>query len=235
MSLTFQRLHNVRDLGGWPTLDGGVTRHGVLYRSDSLGLLDGADLERFRALGVRTVIDLRYPEEIAAAGRVPAEPGLVYHNRSIEHRPYDQTAVAADVDPAGFFAEKYAEVAADGRAEIQDVIRLIAGDAPAPLAFHCKSGKDRTGIIAALVLTLVGVDREHVVEEFALSNLATPRFHAEHLASGAALPAWPGFGTAPAGAIRAFLELLDSVHGGVPHYLDVDESVLRDLRSRLVG
>jgi hypothetical protein len=69
--IAFDRLHNVRDLGGWPGHAGRLVRSGVLYRADSLAKLEGEDLERFRALGVRTVIDLRYPWEIEARGRVP--------------------------------------------------------------------------------------------------------------------------------------------------------------------
>ena len=139
MTLTFERLHNFRDLGGWTTRDGRKTRHGVLYRSDSLGALAGADLDRFRTLGVRTVIDLRYPWEIASAGRLP-DHDVAFDNLSIEHRPYDQTLVGADVDPVAFFAEKYAEVSEDGAEEIRQVIRLIAVDAEVPLAFGCESG-----------------------------------------------------------------------------------------------
>jgi protein-tyrosine phosphatase len=233
VSLAFQRLHNVRDLGGWSTTDGRVTRRGVLYRADSLGRLAGADLERFRALGVRTVVDLRYPWEIAAGGRVP-DDAVAFHNLSIEHRPYDQTVVQSEVDPAEFFAEKYAEVASDGVEEIRQVVRLIAADAELPLAFHCKSGKDRTGIIAALVLSIVGVARDDVVTEYALSNRATPRFHAEHVASGRELPDWPGFGTAPAGAIRRFLTVIDESYGGPRAYCDVDDGLHKELRERLL-
>ncbi len=231
MDIRFERLHNFRDLGGWTTADGLVTRQGVLWRSDSLGALAGADLDRFCGLGVRTVIDLRYPWEIAVAGRVPLD--LAYHNLSIEHRPYDQAAVSPDVEPAGFFADRYAEVAADGAAEIRDVLRLIAGDARLPLVFHCKSGKDRTGIIAALVLSLLGVPREDVVTDFARSNAATGAVRAEHVANGRPLPAWPGFGAAPADAMRAFLGMLDDHYGGPAAYLGTDGLTER-LRDRLL-
>ena len=233
MPLTFDLLYNIRDLGGWPAIDDRRTRFGVLYRSDSLGRLAGADLDRFRALGVRTVIDLRYPWEIAAAGRVP-DDDVAFHNLSIEHRPYDQTVVPADVDPAAFFAEKYAEVADDGAEEIRAVVRLIADGAELPVVFHCKSGKDRTGIIAAILLSLVGVDREDVVTDYDRSNEATARWHAEHVASGETLPEWPGFGTAPAGAIRRFLELLDERYGGPQRYLGLTDAEVVALRSRLL-
>jgi protein-tyrosine phosphatase len=227
-------LHNLRDLGGWPTVDGHRTKSGVLFRADSLGRLAGADLDRFRALGVRTVVDLRYPWEIATAGRFP-DTDIAYYNVSIEHRPYDQATVAADMDPAEFFAGKYAEVAEDGAIEIRHVLSLIAGAAELPLAFHCKSGKDRTGIIAALVLSLVGVARADVIADYARSNQATPRLHAEHVAGGRHLPDWPGFGTAPAGAMARFLELLDDQYGGPEGFVALSPDALAALKSRLLA
>jgi protein-tyrosine phosphatase len=234
----FERLHNVRDLGGLLTVDGGRVASRRLYRADSLGNLTGDDRERFRALGVRTVIDLRYPWEIDEAGRVPLVDGLDFHNVSIEHRPYDQAAVDADVEPSRFFADRYAEVAADGVDELRRVLELIASDAALPLAFHCKSGKDRTGIVAALTLSLLGVARDDVVDDFGMSNLATPAFHAEHLASGRPLPAWPGFGRAPHQAMRLFLAELDDACGSVEAYtcdrLGVAPSHIEELRARLL-
>jgi protein-tyrosine phosphatase len=75
-NVEFERLHNFRDLGGYAGAGGRSVRWGLLYRSDSLGKLRGRDAERFAALGVRTVIDLRYPWEIEAGGQVPPSPGL---------------------------------------------------------------------------------------------------------------------------------------------------------------
>ena len=207
--MTFDRLYNMRDVGGYPTVDGARVAWGRLYRSDSLGRLAGADWDRFLALGVRTVIDLRYPEELDRNGRVPVAPGLAFFNFSVEHRPYDQTTIEESIEPAGFFADRYAEVAEDGVVELRRTLEVIAGEGDLPLVFHCHAGKDRTGIVAALVLSLLGVDREDVVADFALTNLAAPKFRAERLANGQPDPAWPGFGTAPPEAMRRFLAGLD--------------------------
>ena len=104
--IRFDALHNFRDLGGYPTTDGHRVRPGRLYRADSLSKLTQGtpDWSRFLALGVHTVIDLRYPWEIGNRGRVPDHPSFTYHNLSIEHRPYNQAVLTPDVDPAPYLA-----------------------------------------------------------------------------------------------------------------------------------
>ncbi|GAA2274384.1 tyrosine-protein phosphatase [Nonomuraea roseoviolacea subsp. roseoviolacea] len=237
--IRFERLHNFRDLGGYRTRYGRSTRWGRLYRSDSLSKLRDADWDRFVKLGVRTVIDLRYPWEISARGRVPHLDGLAYHNLSIEHRPYDQAALAADIDTARYLADRYAEVAHDGAEELREALELIASDAHAPLVFHCASGKDRTGLLAALVLTLVGVDEETVAADFALTDLAAGRLVADWRAAHPDRTLlWPGYGRAPADIMRFFLADLAAAHGSVERYvaehLGVDGDVVEALRERLL-
>ncbi|WP_283136620.1 tyrosine-protein phosphatase [Rhizohabitans arisaemae] len=236
--IVFSRLHNFRDLGGYHTHDGRSVRWGWLYRSDSLGKLHGEDWERFLALGVGTVIDLRYPWEIERAGRVPESDGLDYHNLSVEHRPYRQEALGADVELGRFLAGKYAEVAADGVAELRRALEVIASAGDAPVVFHCASGKDRTGLLAALILSLLGVSEDDVVADFALTELATEGLVADWLAENGRLPRWPGFGRAPAEIMRLFLVGLAAEHGSVHGYardrLGVDEELINTLKKRLL-
>jgi len=232
--LSFERLHNVRDLGGYLGEGGRPVRWRTLYRADSLGKLAGRDLERFAALGVRTVIDLRYPWEIDRDGRVPTE--VEYHNLSIEHRPYDQAALGADVDPAVYLAGKYAEVASDGAAELGEALTVIART-EGPLVFHCTSGKDRTGLLAALVLSLVGVGTDDIVADFALTERATDRLAADWRARYGG-PLWPGYGRAPAALMHRVLADLSATHGSVRSYvrdrLGVPDAVVTALRERLL-
>ena len=169
--LTFERLHNFRDLGGYPTADGRQVRWGRLYRSDSLGKLSGNDLDQFAAIGIRTVIDLRHSWEVDKWGRVPDAGGMEYYNFSIEHRPYDQSKLSSVIDPVRFLADRYAEVASDGSAEIGQALRVIAAARQCTLVFHCASGKDRTGIIAALVLSMLGVGDGDIVADSSLTGL----------------------------------------------------------------
>ncbi|MER5183333.1 tyrosine-protein phosphatase [Streptomyces sp. NPDC002896] len=234
----FDRLHNFRDVGGYSAHDGHTVRWGLLYRSDSLAKLEGADWDRFLALGVRTVIDLRYPWEIEAKGRVPHSDEMAYFNFSIEHRPYDQAEIDPDVDPWRYLADRYAEVADDGAKELRHALEVIAS-ADGPLVFHCASGKDRTGLVAVLVLSLLGVSEDDIAADFALTELATDRLIADwHAAHPGRTLRWPGYGRAPAEVIRLFIADLAARHGSVHGYatsrLGVDDELIAKLRDRLL-
>jgi protein-tyrosine phosphatase len=235
----FDRLHNVRDLGGWRGHAGQVVRSGVLYRADSLAKLAGEDLERFRALGVHTVIDLRYPWEIDARGRVPESVGVKYLNFSIEHRTYDQAEIDPDVDPWRFLADRYAEVASDGVVELRGVLENIAAADDGALVFHCASGKDRTGIVAALVLSLLGVSEADIATDFALTELATDQLVADWRALNPdRVLSWPSYGRAPETIVQHFLADLATAHGSVEAYakdrVGVGDDVIAALRERLL-
>jgi protein-tyrosine phosphatase len=216
-------------------------RWGALYRSDSLGKLPaaGPDWDRFLGLGVRTVIDLRYPWEVDRSGRVPHQPGLAYHNLSIEHRPYDQAAQGPDVDPGPFLAAKFAEVADDGAKEIRQALDVIT-DGAGPVVFHCQSGKDRTGLLAALVLALLGVAEDDIIADFTLTERATERLVAEwHTTYPGRTLRWPGYGRAPADVMRLFLADLAARHGSVRGYaaerLGVSDARVDSLRRRYLA
>ncbi|MFD8570219.1 tyrosine-protein phosphatase [Streptomyces sp. NPDC059639] len=246
--IAFAHLHNFRDLGGYRTLDGRTVRWGRLYRSDALSKLspalddataERADWERYTGLGIRTVIDLRYPREIAASGRVPEIPGQSWVNLSVEHRPYDQTVIDPAVDPWRHLADRYLEVAHDGADELRQALDLIAST-DEPLVFHCASGKDRTGLLAALVLTLLGVHEDDVAADFALTELARDRLLADWKAAHEGRePGWPGFGRAPETIMRLFLADLSaqfgSVQGYVTEHLGMDEELTTRLRKGLLS
>ena len=236
--IEFERLHNFRDLGGYHAAGGSTVAWGVLYRADSLGKLRDADWARFLALGIRTVIDLRYPWEIAVNGRVPEADRFRYVNLSIEHRPYDQSAIDPGVDPWRYLADRFVEVTEDGVDEIRQVIEEIA-DAPAPVVLHCTSGKDRTGLIAAFVLTLLGVSQDQILADFALTERATDRLVADwHTANPDRTMTWPGYGRAPAEIMALVLADLASRHGSALDYLrdrvKVTDQTTARLRARLL-
>ncbi|GAA3820617.1 hypothetical protein GCM10022403_062550 [Streptomyces coacervatus] len=231
--IPFDVLHNFRDLGGYPTPDGHCIRPGRLYRADSLGKLrtGTADWSHFLSLGIGTVIDLRHPWEIDARGRIPSDPSFTYYNLSIEHRPYNQAALAPDIDPGPYLAERYMEVAEDGVKEIRKALELVteAAESSAPLVFHCASGKDRTGQLAALILGLLEIPDETIIEDYSLTELAAPALLAAWKAREGRAPTWLGFGRAPESAMRLFLSALKARYGGIETY--VNEALSLDAKS----
>jgi protein-tyrosine phosphatase len=237
--IAFERLYNFRDAGGYRTGDGRSVRYARLYRSDSLGKLSARDWDQFRSLGVRMVIDLRHRHEVEARGRIPDSDGIRYHNISIEHRPYDQAALSPAIEPARFLADRYAELTEDGGAEIRQVLELLAADGGAPVVIHCAAGKDRTGVLTALILALLGVADDDIVADYARTGLVTDRLIAEWRAhNGGEMPSWPAFGQAPAGAMRLFLAGLTTGYGSVldaaSARLGVGDSLVEALRNQFL-
>lgn len=191
-----------------------------MYRSDSLHRLDDLDRTAFRALGVRTVLDLRRPSEVHRDGRVPDHPGLVYRHIHPEHALWEETAYVEELGLARYLADRYRDLAETGAAGLADAVGVIADAAAAPVLVHCVAGKDRTGVVCALTLSLLGVSDEQIAADYALSAEASARFSrwvATTLPEGTPVPA--PFLACPAEAIQIFLTELRERHGSVGRYL----------------
>jgi protein-tyrosine phosphatase len=168
--LDFPQLLNARDLGGCATLDGGETRWRSLLRADDLTQLDAAGLTALAAYGVTTVIDLRWPAE---AQRQPspvprAQPQIRYQQLSLLTPSEDEWHSRSGEDAT---KELWNCVVLERvRAELRTVLAAIADAPPGPLLFHCFAGKDRTGLIAALLLALADVIPAVIARDYALST-----------------------------------------------------------------
>lgn len=166
---------NCRDLGGLRTIGGGSTRRGVLYRSDALATLSDGDRARLQALGIRSVYDLRTePERERAPNRVDAH--VLQHARGFIPRGNPEMFEAINagrLSPAAARAtmlEQYARLALDHTEHFAWIYRRLLTADGAPAIVHCASGKDRTGIGVAMLLLIVGVAREEVFEDYAISH-----------------------------------------------------------------
>jgi protein-tyrosine phosphatase len=167
---------NFRDLGGYETADGSRTRWRTLFRADGLGDLTADDLEVLRALGIRTVVDLRSGDELER-GRfdVDAHPVAFHHFPIIEKLP---DAEEFDRRP-GLLGSQYQDMLGDAGDQILAVLETLAAPDALPAVFHCTAGKDRTGVLSAIVLSLLGVDEPTVVADYALSGEAMLRLRAK--------------------------------------------------------
>lgn len=221
-AVRFTDIFNFRDLGGYPTADGRVTKWRRLYRSDDLSRLVAADHAGLVALGIRTVIDLRRPDELARHGALPSIDSIDYHHLHVVHPPWEPRSFDTTEERQAYLVERYAEMAVCGGSAIGAALRLIADADRAPLVFHCLAGKDRTGIVAALTLSLLGVDDSTIGADYELSERAEPgqweyfsRLNPEMLSKR-----WLTFTVSPAGAIRAFLQDLRDKHGSIAQYAE---------------
>jgi protein-tyrosine phosphatase len=181
----FEGLKNFRDVGGLPTADGSLVKTGTLFRSASLDTLTARDARRLAELGVRVVCDLRKPDEArkAAEDRVNAN-GVrrvnfpLHWQASHESRRYLRKvlfAVNGEQQYERYIAEYYRHIAFAAAPRIGEVVRLLADPAGSPMVVYCSAGKDRTGIVIAVVLTLLGVGFEDVTEDYVRTNLGYSR------------------------------------------------------------
>jgi protein-tyrosine phosphatase len=170
---------NFRDLGGYRAGGASRTRWRTLFRADGLGELTESDLSVLRGLGIRTVIDLRSGSELER-GRfdVEAHPAAFHHLPFIEELPDAQ-----DFDRRpGLLGTQYLEIVRDAGEQILAALEILSAPGTLPAVFHCTAGKDRTGVLSAIVLSLMGVDEATVVADYALSGEAMLRLRAKLIA-----------------------------------------------------
>ena len=160
-------LHNARDLGGVPLRGGGTSAFGVVLRGETVVHLTADGVERLRSLGVRHVLDLREPDERETDGDGLLEPAYQRSDLLHESVPLARSLVSDDpigrVDDAGAIADRYAAYLENGGFRLADALARTAWSRSA-LYVHCAVGKDRTGVVSALLLKLAGADDEAVVD-----------------------------------------------------------------------
>jgi protein-tyrosine phosphatase len=167
----FTGITNLRDLGGYATADGGVTRWGLVFRADALHKLTPDDLDAFGELGVQTVYDLRGDVERAEfPGPVPSRHvSIVGRPRDVEPPPPPPEMTTRDGEE--LLRDTYVGALTHSAAEIGAVMRGLADPTLTPAVFHCHGGKDRTGVVAALLLLALGVDRDTVLDDYEATSL----------------------------------------------------------------
>ncbi|MCQ1853954.1 tyrosine-protein phosphatase [Neorhizobium galegae] len=244
--LSYERLialegaHNVRDLGGYQTSNGGLTRWRSILRGDALHRLSKADIETLLDNGLATVIDLRNAQEIAVeANPFAGHAEVRYHNTPLFSAlaPVEMMANAVVSFDMG---DRYCQAIDDCQPAIAEVLKTIADAPDGAVLFHCSAGKDRTGVISALLLANAGVDETTIVEDYALTAtisgplIARLRDRALDRGTPAAL-----VDIVLASEPRSMRQALDHIgknYGSVQDYLvrlGLDEPAMARLRSRL--
>jgi protein-tyrosine phosphatase len=239
--LVWEGCLNVRDLGGHPTEHGGETSYGAYVRAASIDRLTESGWQALVDYGVRTIVDLRLEEE----RDVQVPPGLPV---VALHRPMapafghpDWWEHSLDGEPAEATRGAYLAFLERFGAHFAEAVTAIASADEGAVLFHCMGGKDRTGLVAALMLRLAGVGPGAIAADYALS--------ADNL--GDWLDSWieaaeddeerarrTRICASPAEAMLAVLAAVDERFGGAEGYLcaaGVDEELLDRVRARLLG
>ncbi len=166
----FENLLNFRDLGGRVTAGGERVRPGLLFRSESVAYLSAADTSRLvDDLGLATVIDLRGAKEVTRNGRGP-----------LEHQPVRYVSVPITDVTRGLdnIATFYVEMLTRRGPEVAGLLRALLEPDALPAVVHCEAGCDRTGVVAALILGLLGVPDGDIVADYELTQEAFPAMNA---------------------------------------------------------
>jgi protein-tyrosine phosphatase len=233
---------NVRDLGGHPTDDGRETRFGSVVRADSLRRLTEAGWEAAVDYGIRTVVDLRTDSE--RAEDPPAElPVDVVHIEFFEEDPAFSEEVdevwRGATDPVSRICGTYVLMLERFKPNVAAAIRAVACAPEGGVAIHCMGGKDRTGMLTALLLALAGVPRDEIGADYALSEERLKPRHDRWLAEAETEEERElvrRISVTPAEAIVQVLRELERRYGSVEGYLrdaGLSEDDLARARSRL--
>ncbi len=212
---------NFRDVGGYRAADGRVVRRGRLYRSDALHLVTAADVARITGeLRIGTIVDLRSTGEVQREGRGPlgALPLRFHHLPLIDG--FEMSASSRIHQPINL-SDRYFLLAEVAKAPIARVLQALA-ESDAPAVYHCAAGKDRTGVLSAVILGLLGVPDDVIVADYALTAESLDAINQRLLASEgyqeilASLP--PDTMHAEPETMVALLDRVRERYGGIAGY-----------------
>ena len=193
VALSIPTVPNLRDVGGYKTCDGATVTRGLVYRSDNFNPMSAEDLKKLERLGLKNDYDLRTTSEVKTKpDQMPT--GVEYHLlnvladaksaapaelEALMHEPKKANVVLGGGKIEELFIESYREFVSlpSARQSYRTLFQELADRQKLPAVFHCTTGKDRTGWAAAALLTLLGVPKETVMEDFMRSNENTlPQF-----------------------------------------------------------
>lgn len=228
---------NFRDIGGYPTADGRTVRWGRVYRSATLNALTPADVATIEALGLRVVYDLRALEESEAS------PSILPEGLRVEQLPIGGSAAnikglsdlvvdgkLTDI-PDDFLMRVYSAMIDSAAPTFGRLLTGLADPDGLPALFHCTAGKDRTGMVAALLLSVLGVDDETILDDYVLSATHYSQRQMAKLRARAGsdvdVDRYRIVFDAPRDSMAAALGIMRSRHGSLEGYLR-DEGSLTD-------
>lgn len=247
--VALEGVRNFRDLGGYPTVDGFTTVWGEVFRADAVSLLTQDGWRGVSELGIKRIYDLRRQGERDRSPTIDHGLGhdvvhLSIGDTEVEMSLIDWFTHRGTEEPwdAAYMAGMYRDILTDYAEAYVRLFTEIANPAHRPAVFHCTAGKDRTGIAAAILLTVLGVDRETILDDYELTNVVRSNQRIAELtpeleAAGIDVERVRPYLSAPRDTMVATLDWLETEHGGVERFLissGVSEKTLGDLRSDLL-
>ncbi|MFQ5477025.1 MAG: tyrosine-protein phosphatase [Candidatus Binatia bacterium] len=232
---------NFRDLGGFVTRDARRVRRGLVYRSDALHRLEPGDIKILDGLGIKKVFDLRSSVELErdGLGEFARLGGRHVHVPliSVSLSPFDPEVNWRQLN----LQDRYLEMLESGGDAIRRILLEIAAPDFAPLVFHCTGGKDRTGVVAAVLLRALGVSEDDVLADYSLSERylkpVIHRYRAVLKAGGLDDDAIDYLTRSPPERMARTLAELDRRWGSVESYLEslgLDKDSLRELKMNML-
>ncbi len=231
-------LYNVRDIGGYPTIDGEKVARGLVFRASSLHRLD--DPQAWAEFGAKSVIDLRYDREREA---FPLPEFVV----GVRHAPllpenWKSSEQVRALPPAEHLSSVYLRMLDVGRDAIRTILADLAYGDSFPAVFFCMAGKDRTGVVAAILLSLLGVSDEDIADDFTISGdevlaMVQDLRDREDFEDHPMMNQAEELLRAPRAAMVSFLAEVQRDFGSLSGYvrdLDVPEATIAALRARLL-
>lgn len=233
MDLDWPDCRNVRDVGGLPTTDDRVIRSGALIRADRLGALTPAGLDTVRTLGVSRILDLRTAAECAEdPDPFARDPIYVHHPVQDPMDEYESTLTRT---------ESYLRMLSLRPHLFSSALAAIADAPPGAVVVHCHAGKDRTGLVVALALSLAGVAPDVITTDYSRSDVGLRTVYEELVASmedAAERDRWRELWSSTPETMAAVLKELNRQHGGAWQYAatgGLTPAQAHRVRDRLLG
>jgi protein-tyrosine phosphatase len=241
LHLAWPDCYNVRDVGGYPTTDGKQIRGNAFVRADNVCQLSREGQTALYAYGIRTIIDLRFNDEISVAPNPFRSDGTSPYPVTYFHLPLrdnSDPSSAIALQKANSTADLYCQVLDGAQTRIRAIMVAIAEAPAGGVLVHCQVGKDRTGLITALLLAVLGVPNEIIADDYAKSTEYLRPYYEKRLAHDAdpsKREAIIGRFTCEASTMLAVLTYLHNHYHGVQSYLieaGVTAQMLTALRER---
>jgi len=249
-NISFKKVVNFRDIGGLTTTEGKTVKWGKIFRSDNLSTLKNKEFKKFNALNIQTVYDLRTPSEIAPKkdnlpGNVNYIPFAIINDNGDLLSKMKSKVINGEVSEEQsrkMMLDLYRTSVTDNVLLKELIHNIVNSDGP--VLYHCSAGKDRTGVVTAILLSILKVDRETIINEYLLSNfyrnqkvksmlgkakLATivkPHLQTKVIEN---------FMSVDRDYINAVFEVIDSQYGGTDSFIANQLGIRDKERSRIIS